>query len=374
MPKKSSLDLPTLTLRELNRATLSRQMLLEREPIGPVEAVERLAGMQAQYSPSPYIGLWTRLDGFKIKDLTEALHKRRIVKASMMRWTLHLASARDYPYISTAIIDARLSLWGSFIKRSGVNSHDLHKKLLGYASEPRTRDEINTFLHQHAPHMKREDIWYIASAGGWLVHSPPSGLWRYFGKNSYISAHEWLGPIEKPSLDEAMVHIVRRYLAALGPATRADVAAWSGLRRVTWIDAALESLGDEVIAFQNEQGKTLYDLASSPRPGAEVPAPVRFLPKWDNFLLAYADRERILPDRYRKTVIEKNGDVHPTFLVDGVVAGMWTIKQERKAALLSIESFEPLAPSTRVMLEEEGMRLAHFIEPDAADHVVKMGS
>jgi len=170
------------------------------------------------------------------------------------------------------------------------------------------------------------------------------------------------------------VHIVRRYLAAFGPATRADVAAWSGLRRLAWIDAALQSLGDEVVTFQDEAGKTLYDLASSPRPGGNVPAPVRFLPKWDNLLLAYADRERVLPARYRKTVIEKNGDVHPTFLVDGLVAGMWTIKQERKTAILSLESFEPLAPSTRTLLEEEGTRLAEFIEPDAADYQVKMAA
>ena len=374
MPKKSRTDLTTLTLREINRATLARQMLLEREPVGTVEGVERLAGMQAQYSPSPYIGLWTRLNGFKIEDLIQALNDRRIVKASMMRWTLHLASARDYAYISTAITDARLSLWRGFIERSGINSHEIHKKLMSYASEPRTRDEINTFLHKHAPHMKREDIWYIASAGGWLVHAPPSGMWRYFGKNSYIAAHEWLGPIVKPTLEDAMVHIVRRYLAAFGPATRADVAAWSGLRRLAWIDAALQSLGDEVVTFQDEAGKTLYDLASSPRPGSDVPAPVRFLPKWDNLLLAYADRERVLPARYRKIVIEKNGDVHPTFLVGGVVAGMWTMKQERKTAILSFESFEPLAPSTRTLLEEEGIRLAVFIEPDAADYQVKIAA
>ena len=374
MPKKPPPDLPTITLREMNRATLARQMLLRRERISAVEAVERLAGMQAQYSPSPYIGLWTRLDGFKIDDLTKALHNREIVKASMMRWTLHLASAGDYPYISTAITDARLTLWRSFIERSGVDNRDLHKKLLDYASVPRTRDEINAFLHEQAPHVRREDLWYIASAGGWLVHAPPSGQWRYFGKNVYISAHKWLGPIEKPTLEDAMVHIVRRYLAAFGPATRADVVAWSGLRRVIWIDTALKSLGEEVVTFQDEHGKTLYDLASSPRPGGDVPAPVRFLPKWDNLLLAYANRERVLPDHYRSIVIRKNGDVLPTFLVDGVVAGMWTIKVERKAALLSLEAFEPLAPSTRTLLEEEGMRLAAFIEPDAAHHVVKIAS
>src|SRR5215213_2566355 len=124
MPSKLPQPEATLTLRELNRAALARQILLQRETIGAVEAVERLAGMQAQYSPSPYIGLWTRLDGFKIDDLTEALHDRRIVKASMMRWTLHLASAHDYPYISTAITDVRLTLWRGFIERSGVDNRD----------------------------------------------------------------------------------------------------------------------------------------------------------------------------------------------------------------------------------------------------------
>ena len=374
MPTKSPQNLPTLTVRELNRATLARQMLLERAPIGAVEAVERLAGMQAQYSPSPYIGLWNRLKGFKIDDLTTALHNREIIKASMMRWTLHLASARDYPYFSTAITAARLAGWSSIIERSGVDNHELHAKLLEYATEPRTQQDIRTFLRSHAPHVDQREIWHMATARGWLVHSPPSGLWRYFGKNSYISAHEWLGPIEKPSLEEAMVHLVRRYLAAFGPATRADVMAWGGLRRVSYVDTALKTLSDEIVTFQDDSGKTLYDLAAAPRPGSDVPAPVRFLPKWDNLLLAYANRERTLPDRYRKTVIEKNGDVHPTFLVDGVVAGMWTIKQERKTAVLSLETFEPLALSTRALLEEEGMRLAHFIEPDSTHHTVKIAS
>lgn len=374
MTRKAPSNLPTLTLRELNRATLARQMLLEREAIGPVEAVERLAGMQAQYSPSPYIGLWTRVEGFKIDDLANALQDRRIVKASLMRWTLHIASARDYPYISTAISESRLAVWGNFIKRSGVDTLALHAKLLDYASKPRTLEEIRAFLREHSSHEDQREIWHMASARGWLVHVPPSGLWCYFGKNSYIAAQEWLGPIEKPSLEEAMVHIVRRYLAAFGPATRNDVVGWAGLRRVSLVDAAIKELGDEVVTFQNENGKTLYDLASSPRPGADVPSPPRYLPKWDNLLLAYNERQRTLPDPYRKIVIGKNGDVLPTFLVDGVVAGTWSIGVERKTAVLSLEAFEPLDPSTRALLEEEGMRLACFIEPDAGSHTIKVAS
>src|SRR5207245_297758 len=153
------------------------------------------------------------------------------------------------------------------------------------------------FLDAQVPnghHFDRRILWHSASSLGWLVHTPPSGTWRYFGKNPYIAARQWLDDIQPLTLETGMVHMLRRYLAAFGPATRADVVQWAGLRRVSLVDTALRALGDEIIAFKDESGKILYDLASAPRPTSDNPAPPRFLPKWDNLLLAYQDRERVL--------------------------------------------------------------------------------
>lgn len=373
MPTKLPQPPSTLTIRELNRATLARQMLLQRESTGPVEAVERLAGLQAQYSPSPYIALWTRLEGFEHKHLTRALEDRTIIKASLMRWTLHLLSARDYPYFVPIITDSRTAGWRNIAAKAGLDVPALHAKLLEFASEPRTQKEMKDYLNEQVPHDKDFDLrilWHTASSLGGLVHKPPSGTWRYFGQNPYIAAHLWLGDIETPSLEEARVYMVRRYLSAFGPASRADVVQWGGIRKASVIDAALRALGDEVISFKDEKGVILHDLVDAPRPGSDTPAPVRFLPKWDNLLLSYQDRERVLPSHLRKTVIKINGDVMPTFLVDGVVAGMWSSTRNRDAAVLSLEPFGEVDASIRSQLEEEGLRLLEFIEPDATNYEV----
>jgi hypothetical protein len=261
-------------------------MLLARESADVVGAVERLAGMQAQYSPSPYIGLWTRLHDFRIEELESALHNKQVVKASLMRWTLHLASAHDYPFFSRAITESRAAAWRPNADKAGLHGERapevLHARLLEFASRPRLLSEMQEFLHHHVPprpHDHPSTAWHAASALGWLVHVPPSGTWKYFGKNRYISTREWLGQTEEPPLEESIVHLVSRYLAAFGPATRADIASWAGLRKLAYVDDALRALGDEVIAFKGEQGETLYDLAAAPRPGADALAPPRFLPK-----------------------------------------------------------------------------------------------
>lgn len=382
MPAKLPQPQATLTQRDLNRATLARQMLLRREPVSAVEAIERLGGMQAQYSPSPYLGLWSRVDGFQREELTQALHDHTAVKASLMRWTLHVVSARDYPYFTTALRDMRVASWRYVFEEAGldvsggdvgVDMHALHETLMEYASEPRSFEQMVAFVVgqvQHDPEQQPRVARHAASGLGWLVHPPPSGLWQYFGKTSYVSARKWLDSVETPGTDESVTYMVRRYLAAFGPATRPDVLQWSGLRTVGQVDEALESMGDAVVAFKNERGKVLYDLAHAPRPVGDIEVPVRFLPKWDNLLLAYEDRTRVLPEAYRKTIIRKNGDVLPTFLVDGVVAGSWEASSKRKTATLTLQAFEPLDQSARSLLEDEGGRLIRWIEPDATSYEV----
>ncbi len=364
-----------LTLRALNRATLARQMLLQREQIDAIQAVERLAGMQAQYLPSPYIGLWTRLLGFRHVQLTEALLSRQLIKASLMRWTLHIATARDYPYFSRAVTESHLAGWKSIGQQRGIDTVALHKSLMDFASEPRLLGDIKEYLENLMPShegLSREDLWYLASSHGGLVHTPPSGTWRYQGKNSYIDSRLWLEGLEEPSLEESMRVLVEHYLLAFGPASRADIAQWGGIRRMGLIDSALQAQGDRLVSFKAEGGTTLYDLVDAPRPGGDIPAPPRFLPKWDNLLLAYNNRERVLPACYRKTVIRINGDVMPTFLVDGMVAGMWAVALSRKAALLTLKPFGHLDQAVRGTLEEEGSRLVRFIEPEAKSYEVRM--
>ncbi len=377
MPRKSPQSAATLTLRELNRATLARQMLLARETIGPVEAVERLAGLQAQYSPSPYIALWSRLEGFEHEHLTNALTERAIIKASLMRWTLHLLSARDYPFFVRVITESRTSGWRNFAERAGFDVPALHTKLLDYASQPRTQVEMIEYLKAQVSDdqgLDRRVLWHSASSLGGLVHAPPSGTWRYFGKNPYIAARLWLGEMQEHSLETAMAYMVRRYLAAFGPSSRADVIQWSGIRKVSLVDAAIKVLGDEVVAFGDENDNILYDLAGAPRLISGTPAPPRFLPKWDNLLLAYQDRERVLPAQYRERVIKVNGDVMPTFLVDGVVAGIWSTTRSRDTVTLNLEPFAPVDSLTLSLLEEEGLRLAGFMEPEAKTYEVKIST
>ncbi len=377
MPAKLPQPQATLTLRDLNRATLERQMLLGRETISPVEAVERLAGLQAQYSPSPYIALWSRVEGFERHQLTEALMGRTVVKASLMRWTLHIVSVRDYPFFTTAMRDMRVASWRYVFEDAGLDMPALHDKLLEFAAEPRSFEEMVAFVATQVPHDPERQprvARHAASGLGWLVHQPPSGIWKYFGKARYVAARKWLEGTEDPTSEEAVAYMVRRYLAAFGPATRPDVLQWSGLRTVSQVDAALQSFGDNIVAFKDDSGKLLYDLREAPRPGGDVAVPVRFLPKWDNLLLAYDNRQRVLPEKYRKVVIRKNGDVLPTLLVDGVVAGIWEVTGKRNSATLSMELFEPVDPSTRALLQEEGYCLLRWIEPEVAAHEVKFGA
>ena len=289
-----------LSLRELNRALLERQLLLERRKLSVPRAVERLCALQAQYSPSPYIALWSRVADFRKEQLTRALEQRRVVKSSLFRMTLHIASARDYPYFAAAWL-------------------------------PRTRTL--------AP----------------VVHLPPSGTWRFHGKPELLAMQTWLG-VDLPTREEGAVHLVRSYLAAFGPATQDDLLRFAGLR-VGDVRPGLERL--ELRRFRDEKGRVLVDLPRAPVPDGHTTAPVRFLPKWDSALLAYAppERTRILPEQFRRTVIKPNGDVAPTVLVDGFVAARWDI--DRKGSL-KIEPLRRLTKDERAEVNEEGEQLREF--------------
>ena len=335
-----------LTLRELNRALLERQMLLKRKRLGVQEAVERLCALQAQYSLSPYIALWSRLTGFQREQLTRALEGREVVKSTLFRITLHITSARDYPYFAAAFLPAAQEMTARVTPEQTAK---LSRKVHVASKKPLTHEQLEALAAEEMGGRWRTRI--LAP----LLHLPPSGTWRFWGTPTLLGMKTWLG-VDLPDREEGAKRIVERHLAAFGPATQQDLLRFAGVR-VGDLRPGLEQL--ELRAFRDERGRKLLDLPRAPLPDGETPAPIRFLPKWDSSILAYAppERARILPEKFRSTVIRKNGDVLPTVLVDGFVAATWNIDRKRG---LEIEPLRRLTKAERAEIDEEGERLVEF--------------
>ena len=278
----------TLTLRELNRATLARQLLLERRRLPVAKAIERLVGMQAQWPPSPYIGLWTRVDGFRRETLERALRRGDVLKPTVMRGTLHLVTARDYPVFYSAFKD--MNAWSGplHLERAAASVDGVRALLrnghIGHA-------EILSHLRSAYPDLEESDyarLVFAVRRHAHLLHARETATWTTRPAATYEACDE---PVAVDVM-AARTELVHRYLRAFGPATKADVAAWSRLR-VRGFEHAL----DELPTYRTEDGKTLYDTPRAPLPPADTPAPVRFLPKWDNVLLGFADRRARSPTR-----------------------------------------------------------------------------
>ena len=350
-----------LTRAELNRATLARQMLLARERVGVVETVERLAGMQAQEPKHPFVGLWTRVEGFEEEALRRALHEREVVRATLMRSTLHLMSAGDYVALRTALappLSVALRVLGA--RAEGL---DLERVLPAarelLADRPQTFDDIRSALQERFPAVNDRALGYAVRTLLPLVMVPGEGRWGYPRIASFALAEEMLGrPIAAPAPEA----LVRRYLGAFGPASVADVQAWSGVGSMKGV---LDAMRGELAVFADERGRELFDLPDAPRPGADAPAPVRLLPEFDNLVLAHDDRTRVIADEHRPRVTTKNLRVRATFLVDGFVAGTWTIEVKRRVATLCLEPFGALGTRAAAALRDEGERLVRFVEPEA---------
>ena len=306
-----------LTLRELNRATLARQLLLERRRMSPLAAIEALAGMQAQWAPAPYVGLWSRLEGFRRGQLEKLVLSGKVLKPTVMRGTLHLVTARDYPLFYTALRD--MPTWFEPQHLAQALKELAAVRSLGTI----THEEGLAHLERagHTLELDRRRIFHALRRHAHLLHTPETALWS--GRPPRVL----FAPVDEPDgLDEleARTQLVHRYLRAFGPSTKADVSSWSGLR-VRDFEHALRGLR----TYESEDGRTLYDVPRAPLPPADTPAPVRFLPKWDNVLLAHRDRSRILPPGTQKLIIAKNGDVAQTVLVDGIVAATWSVEKGR---------------------------------------------
>ena len=336
--------MPPFTSRALNRATLARQLLLGRARVSVAKAVDRLCAMQAQAPNAPYIGLWSRLENFDQAQLTRALERRQVTRSTLFRATVHLVSAANQPAFARLTHDQ----WREDFVREGLPLDDMIERVERLA-------ENGTFTYRELEGVMPElgERRFRVRCLTPLVHVPPSGTWRS-PRIKLTTAQRWLG-IKAPDAAGAAKTLVRSYLAAFGPATRADLLRFSGLR-VGTIDLALEALDTDLRRFEDEEGRELLDLPRAPRPAPDTPAPVRFLPKWDALLLSHADRTRVLPDEYRSRVI-KGGDVLETFLVDGLVAGSWRLTNGK----IQLEPFAPLPRSVRRQLDDEGRRLAAFV-------------
>jgi hypothetical protein len=355
----STKDERVLDVQALNRALLARQLLLRRHKLPVHRAIERVGALQAQWPPSPYIGLWSRLEGFRRETLMRAIEGRRVVKATLMRMTLHHVSAADYLAYGGVFTEAWKAWLARRAERTGVelDFDALAEQLVAeVAEEPRWRPELLRALGlPKLDSVTRQPwtIWGSLVMRAQLVHGPSSSVWRVqTGRSTFVPASSWLGSGARSGTD-AVQHLVRRNLAAFGPATRADIAQWTGLP-VAMIAPSLHDM--RLRRFRDEPGREQLDLPRAPLPAADTPAPPRFLPMWDSTLLAHDDRTRILPERYRATVIRRNGDVRQTFLVDGFVAGLWELQEGR----VELEPFEPLPRSAERELRREAKRLASF--------------
>lgn len=344
-----------LTDAVLNRTTLARQLLLERSSIGALRAVHHVVGLQAQAANSPYLSLWSRLSGFHQRDLTALLEQRQVVRAGILRGTQHLVTAADFPWLRSLIQPVadrgRQAAFGRRI--AGVplpELADVARSLL--RGRTLTRPQLRDLLAERWPdHDALALAWAVQSVVP-VVHPPPNGTWGRGGATPFTLAEEWLGvPLDPAPSPEPLV---LRYLAAYGPASVADLQTWSGLTRLAEVVERLD-----LRTYTDERGHTLYDLPDAALSDVDVPAPVRFLPEFDNLIVAYADRERLMSAEHRRRVCV-GSMVAATILVDGRVAGMWRLKR----GVVELELFDGVPADA---LAGEAGRLRRFVDPTHAN-------
>jgi hypothetical protein len=334
-----------LTQRELNRALLARQLLLERVRLPLPRAVDRFGGIQAQYAPSSYVAMWTRLEGFRRDQLTRALERRTVVQGTLLRGTIHIVSRREYWLWAEAIREPRREwLRRAWPKLAALDVDAVNRTLRDALRDgPLHRNELVALVGKDA--FQASDLN--------LVRVPPSGTWEYRRADLYAAAEDWVGPNDADA-EAGRELLVRRYLAAFGPARAADIQGWAaiGLPR---IKAVLERL--ELRRFRDEHGRDLVDLPRAPLPDPETPAPARFIPVWEAMLLVHARRTGVLTEDFRPILFNSRLPASmSTFLLDGVVAGAWRYERGR----ILLQPFRKLTRAERAQLKDEQERLAAF--------------
>jgi hypothetical protein len=357
-----------LTDRALNRATLQRQLLLERASMSAIEAVDRLVGLQAQVPRDPYVALWSRLEHFTPAGIVDGMLQRDLVRIVVMRGTIHLVTADDalrIPPLMRPVLDMELQ------------RHSEHKTILTDAdlgpvlrfarkllAQPQTGPRLRAALAERFGEENAAALAYACRNHLALVQVPPRGLWRQSRQVTLATAESWLGrPLEtRPSLDA----LALRYLAVFGPASVADLAAWT---RLTGLRAAVDRLRSQLREFKSESGRQLWDLPDAPRPDPEVEAPVRFLPEYDNVLLSHADRARFHDGSDIGRLWRRDGLGIGSVLHDGVVRAAWTFETDNRTPHVRVSHLPSLPKRARQAIEAEGRELLRFLseDPDAAD-------
>ena len=359
----------TLSVRALNRATLARQLLLAREPIPVTDAVGRLCGMQAQEPKPPFLGLWTRLDGFTASELHAALHDRSLIRATMMRATLHLMTGTDYTAFRTTMqpmLQDALRVLGDRAK--GLDLERVVPAARTLLSEgPRTFNEVRALLQEEFPDVNDRALGYAVRLCVPLAMVPTEDRWAFPRTSQFTLADSWLDA--PPAPETAMDELMLRYLAAYGPASAADAQTWSGLVST---GETLDRLRPRLRVFTDDKGRELFDLPDAPRPDEDVPAPARFLPEFDSLALAHADRRRVIADEHRPFLTTKNLRVRAVFLWDGFARGLWETEYKRGVATLRLRPFEALPHMALKELTAEGEALLRFLEPNAKQATISV--
>lgn len=349
-----------LTKRALNRALLERQSLLRRRRVPALEAVERLVALQSQVPHDPYVALWSRVDPFRAEVLSDALEERRAVRMTLLRGTLHLVTARDAVGLR-ALVQPGIErvIYGSSPLRKAVDSVDMDElfAVLRTALEegPRTRAELVKEVAARWPDADADSLGYGMYALP-TVQVTPRGLWLRSGRSAFTTMQVWLGeaPDPAPQVDT----LVRRYLAAFGPATPADMQYWSG---IPGLPEVFERLRPRLRILRDEEGRELFDVPRAPLPDPDLPAPVRFLPEYDNVVIGHKDRSRIVPEGIPRWSDVGWGSV----LVDGMGAARWRLFEAKSGATFRIEPFRRLTREEQAETREEASRLAAFLAPEA---------
>ncbi|HUE66644.1 MAG TPA: winged helix DNA-binding domain-containing protein [Candidatus Acidoferrum sp.] len=359
---------PVLDRRALNRALLARQMLLERRRASAASTIERLVGMQAQAPNLPYIGLWARLSGFRHEELSRLVESRKAVRMSLMRNTIHLVSARDAfalkllftPFGERGFMHG--SPWGRHMNEEDLRAiRSVGAELM--SERPRTVADLSRQLGERFPGRDSLAMAYGVRYMVPLVFTTPRGIWQAGGPVALTTFEAWLGRPPGPAIDPE--RLVTRYLAAFGPASPADMRAWSGLA----MRPVFDRLRPKLRAFRDQEGREIFDLPRAPRPHADQDAPVRLIPDFDNILLGHADRTRIMPAGRHLGMFSSNGVMQGAVLADGFVRAMWV---PRKSTLEISPFINPLTKSERRAIEAESHQLMKFLTP-GEEHDVKFG-
>lgn len=359
-------DGDVLDERSLNRALLDRQLLLRRHHMSAAQALEHLVGMQAQAPNPPYVGLWARLEGFRPDELGRLVADREAVRATLMRGTIHLVTAKDSLSIRPLVqpVLERGVYTNSTFGRHRLDGVDVAALLAAgrelVEERPRTVAELRELLASRWPDHDPAALAQAVRGLLPMVHVPPRGVWGLSGPVALTTFEGWLGHrVEDGGTPDALV---LRYLAAFGPAGVADAQTWSGLTR---LGEVFERLRPQVRAFRDERGRQLFDLPDAPRPTADTPAPVRLVAEFDNLTLSHADRTRVIADEHRRRIAAKNGMVPGMVLVDGFVRGTWKVDRRGRAATLRVEPFGRLSRRDRAAVAEEGAALLGLVAPNA---------